>query len=306
MFKTGVSSEPRRRADTLKSRAGKPAAKARPKPPSPPASFDVLSASISARYESLRGQMRQIAKVAIEHPTDVALHTVAEVARRADVQPSSVVRFAQSFGYPGFSELQEVFRSRLIAQSSSYSERIAALRSARLERKQTGPEANLADFVDNGLAALQQLRESVAPKDLARAADLLDAAEVIYILAQGRSFPVAWYIAYTLNRFGVSSQLLDGLGGMNAQRLRLARRSDALIAISFKDYAPEVVALVAATAKRNVPVVAITDGPLSPLAGSARVRLDVEAGDAQPFRSLVAPMCLAQTLVVTFGDRRTA
>ena len=304
MFKTGVSSESRRRADAAKSRTGKRVPKL--KLPPAPASFDQLNASISARYDSLRGQMRQIAKVAIERPTDVALHTVAEVARRADVQPSSVVRFAQSFGYPGFSELQEVFRSRLIAQSSSYSERIAALRSARLARQQVGPESNLADFVDNGMAALQQLRDSVAPKDLARAADLLDAADVIYILAQGRSFPVAWYIAYALNRFGMSCQLLDGLGGMNAQRLRIARRSDVLIAISFKDYAPEVVALVAATAKRSVPVIAITDGPLSPLAASARVRLDVEAGDVQPFRSLVAPMCLAQTLVVTFGDRRTA
>ncbi len=100
-------------------------------------------------------------------------------------------------------------------------------------------------------------------------------------------------------------QLLDGVGGMSEQRLRLARRTDLLIAISFKNYAPEVVALVTATAKRGIPVVAVTDGPLSPLAKSAKVRLDVEAGDAQLFRSLVAPMCLAQTLIVTFGDRRT-
>ncbi len=305
MFKTGVSSGSRCRTVTAKSRAGMRATKVPPIPPAS-ASFEVLSASISARYEALRGQMRQIAKVAIEHPTDVALQTVAEVAKRAHVQPSSVVRFAQSFGYPGFSELQEVFRSRLIAQSSSYSERIASLRNARLERRQSGPEANLVEFVDNGVAALQQLRDSVSPKDLTRAAALLDSAKVIYILAQGRSFPVASYIAYALNRFGLSSQLLDGLGGMNSQRLRLAGRSDVLIAISFKDYAAEVVALVVATAKRNVPVIAITDGPLSPLAGSARVRLDVEAGGVQPFRSLVAPMCLAQTLVVTFGDRRTA
>jgi len=305
MFKTGVSSERRPAPAGAKSQVTSRSAKA-PARPAAPASFGALSALIAARYDSLRGQMRQIAKISIERPTDVALQTVAEVARLAKVQPSSVVRFAQSLGFPGFGEMQAVFQSRLIAQSSSYSERIEALRSGRSLHRQPGPEANLLEFVDNGVAALQQLRSTVSARDLARAAELLDNAAVIHILAQGRSFPVAWYIAYALNRFGVSCQLVDGLGGMNAQRLRLARRNDVLVAISFKDYAPEVVSLVNATAKRNVPVVVITDGPLSPLAKSARVRLDVESGDAQPFRSLVAPMCLAQTLVVTFGDRRAA
>ncbi len=305
MFKSAVSSTARRRAPEAKLRglsgrrnAGKPAHAA-------PESYAGLSDLIAGRYESLQGQMRDIAKIAIERPTDVALLTVAAVAKVANVQPSSVVRFAQAFGYPGFVEMQAVFRSRLIEQSSNYGDRIEALRAERAARHLAGPAANLIEFVDNGVAALHQLRDTILPRDLVRAADLLNGAKVIYILAQGRSFPVACYIAYALNRFGLPTQLLDGLGGMSAQRLRLARHGDALLAISFKDYAPEVVELVAATAKRGVPVIVITDGALSPLAKSAKVRLDVEAGEAQPFRSLVAPMCLAQTLVVTMGDRRS-
>lgn len=271
-----------------------------------PESYSALSDLIAARYESMQGQMRKIAKVAIERPTDFALHTVAAMAKVAHVQPSSMVRFAQSLGYPGFGELQAVFRSRLIEQTSSYGDRIDALRAERATRNLVGPTANLVAFVDNGVAALHQLRDTISPGDLERATDVLSGADVIYILAQGRSFPVACYIAYALNRFGLRSQLLDGLGGMSAHRLSLARKGDALLAISFKDYASEVVELVAVAAGRGVPVVVITDGPLSPLASSATVRLDVEAGEAQPFRSLVAPMCLAQTLVVTLGDQRTA
>jgi DNA-binding MurR/RpiR family transcriptional regulator len=303
MFKSAVSSTAQRPAGPTKSHSGSGRRKGGARLAAP-VSHSALNEMIAARYESLRGQMRQIAKVAIERPTDIALQTVAAVAKVAKVQPSSVVRFAQAFGYPGFGEMQAIFRARLVEQSTSYGERIEALRAERAARHLAGPAANLVEFVDNGVAALYQLRDSISPKDLVRAADLLGGADVIYILAQGRSFPVACYIAYALNRFGLPSQLLDGLGGMSANRLRLAGRGDALLAISFKDYAHEVVALVAATAKRGVPVVAITDGALSPLAKSAKVRLDVEAGESQPFRSLVAPMCLAQTLVVTLGDRR--
>lgn len=306
MFKSTVSSAAPRRVPGAKPRSVSKRRIVGSTARAVPQSYAALSDSIAGCYPSLSGQMRQIAKVAIERPTDIALQTVAAVAKLARVQPSSVVRFAQSFGYPGFGEMQAVFRSRLIEQSSSYGDRIEALRAERSARHHVGPAANLIEFVDNGVAALQQLRDSVSPADLLRAADLLSGADVIYILAQGRSFPVACYIAYALNRFGLQSQLLDGLGGMSANRLRLAQRSDALLAISFKDYAQEVVELVRATATRGVPVIVITDGPLSPLAKSAKVRLDVEAGESQPFRSLVAPMCLAQTLVVTLGDRRTA
>ena len=303
MFKSAVSSTPPRPPAFAKSRTRSGRRKVGAHIAAP-ASYLALSELIAARYETLQGQMRQIAKVAIERPTDVALQTVAAVAKIAKVQPSSVVRFAQGFGYPGFGEMQAVFRSRLIEQSTSYGDRIEALRAERAAGHLAGPTANLVAFVDNGVAALQQLRDTISPKDLVRAADLLGGSNSIYILGQGRSFPVACYIAYALNRFGLPSHLLDGLGGMSAHRLRLAGRRDVLLAISFKDYAPEVVELVAITAKRGVPVIAITDGALSPLAKSARVRLDVEAGEAQLFRSLVAPMCLAQTRVVTLGDRR--
>lgn len=268
-----------------------------------PQTYADLKSRISGRYESLQGQMRRIAQVALEHPTDMALQTVAAVAQRAAVQPSSIVRFAQAFGYPGFGEMQSVFRARLLAQSPSYRDRIAALREEHKARHVVGPAASLIEFVDDGIAALHQLRDTVAAKDLAAAAELLAAADQIYLLAQGRSFPVASYIGYALNRFGVRSQLLDGLGGMTAERLRLARQDDVLIAISFKEYSALVVELVAAAAQRDIAVVAITDSPLSPLTPHARISFEVKDGEARPFRSLVAPICLAQILVVSLGDR---
>jgi hypothetical protein len=152
MFKTGVSSAARRHRTEVKPRSKPGRGKAATTPRAAPASYAALSESITARYESLRGQMRQIARVATERPTHIALHTVAEIARAASVQPSSVVRFAQSFGYPGFGELQAIFRSRLIEQSSSYGDRIEALRAERSSRHLSGPEANLIEFVDDGVA----------------------------------------------------------------------------------------------------------------------------------------------------------
>ena len=64
--------------------------------------------------------LRRIAEFALDHPNAMALETVAELARRAQVHPSALVRFAQSLGFAGFSDLQGVFRERLTEGRLSY------------------------------------------------------------------------------------------------------------------------------------------------------------------------------------------
>ncbi len=64
-----------------------------------------------------------------------------------------------------------------------------------------------------------------------------------------------------------------------------------------------MVELANAAAKAGIAVIAITDGPLSPLVASAKVCLSLADDSSKPFRSLVAPLCLAQTLVVSTGHQ---
>ena len=49
---------------------------------------------------------------------------------------------------------------------------------------------------------------------------------------------------------------------------------------------------------------AITDSPLSPLAPSAKVQLEIVEADYSGFRSLSATLCLAMALAVATGARR--
>ena len=74
-------------------------------------------------------------------------------------------------------------------------------------------------------------------------------------------------------------------------------------AVSFRSYSPDVVECVAERATAGVPVIAITDSPLSPLAAKATVCFEIADPEKPAFRSLVGPLCLAQSLVVSLGER---
>jgi DNA-binding MurR/RpiR family transcriptional regulator len=54
-------------------------------------------------------------------------------------------------------------------------------------------------------------------------------------------------------------------------------------------------------AQREVPVIALTDSPLSPLVEHANVSLEVQQAAVHMFRSLAVPMTLSITLVVALG-----
>ena len=94
-----------------------------------PRDFQALRALISSRAQELPKRLAQVATYALDNPDEIAFGTAASIAEAADVQPSTLVRFAQALGFDGFSDLQEVFRSRLRERVLSYEERISHLRA---------------------------------------------------------------------------------------------------------------------------------------------------------------------------------
>src|ERR1700734_827244 len=79
----------------------------------PPRDFDALKLRLIEVQPELPKRLQQVAAFALEHPDEMALGTAASVAGHAQVQASTLVRFAQAIGFAGFSDLQEIFRSRM-------------------------------------------------------------------------------------------------------------------------------------------------------------------------------------------------
>lgn len=261
--------------------------------------YEALRAEIARRHARFSDRLKVIAEFALDHPTDMALGTVAEVAQRAKVQPSAIVRFARALGYGGFTDIQQVFRTRLVASlAPSYRERIAGLRRDGRFRDMNDPRAVLARFASEGMVSLESLQDAVRERDLARAIAILGAAGTIYVLGLGGSFPVAAHLTYVLRKLGRRVVLLDGLGSALGEQAASATPQDALIAISFKTYNADTARLFPDLVSRNVPAVAITDSLLSPVVQGAEVVFEIPDMPEAALRTMVAPMCLAQSLAV--------
>ena len=263
--------------------------------------YDELQKRIVDGHAELSRQLQRIAAFAVENPNDMALETVAVIAERLAVQPSSLVRFAKAFEFSGFSEMQKVFRQRLIDGTPDYKERIRSISDAEVRTDNGAAVPLLSAYAKGSIAALHQLVENVDRDRFERAVEILVGADTVHLAAQRRSFPVAAYLAYALSQMGKRNVLLDGAGGMFFQQTRSIRAGDALVAISFRTYSSDVVELVESANALDVPVLAITDSPLSPLVPHATVCLQVEEVEVHSFRSLSATMTLALAIVIGLG-----
>ena len=150
---------------------------------------------------------------------------------------------------------------------------------------------------------MNDLKNSISPKAIEQAVTLLQEAETIYVLGQLRSFSVAYNIRYLLLYLRQDVRLLDGSGGLATEEAELMSEKSLLVAVSFRYYAREVVDIVEGTARKNIPILAITDSQLSPLNKHATCSLVVPGAGHKFSYSLAASLCLAQSLIISMASR---
>lgn len=267
-----------------------------------PRDFSALRALITARWEKLPRRLTQVASYALDNPDEIAFGTAAGIAAKAEVQPSTLVRFSQALGYQGFSDLQDVFRSRLREKVPSYDERLAQLKEHGLGGSKAG--LVLAGFLDAAERSVEDYRARLEPEALDRAVAVLARAKTIYLIGLRRSFPITAYMAYAMGKLGIRHILVDGVAGLGAEQASFIDTEDAVVAISFTPYASETVALTNAALAQGAALVSITDSPFSPIAGKAEVCLEIVEANFEGFRSMTATMALAMALSVAVAGKR--
>jgi len=258
--------------------------------------------AILGRKAELPKRLTQVAAYALDHPDEIAFGTAASIASSAQVQPSTLVRFAQHFGFDGFSGLQQLFRLRLRERNSSYEDRLRSLEEGGPALSESAGILN--KFISAAHSSVDSLANVVDPENFDRAVSILARAETIYLIAKRRSYPISNYMAYAFGKLKVRCQLVGTAAGIDDDLLAFASEKDAAFAVSFSPYASESAAQARALAGRNVPLVSLTDSAFSPLAECSTVWFELVEADHAGFRSLSGSMAFAMALTVSVAEKR--
>ena len=270
----------------------------------PPKDFVAFREMLFGHFDSLSPHLRRIAEYALGEPDRFALQTVAEVAGETGVQPSTLVRFAKEFGFSGYSELQQIFRARLLRAERSYRKRMREHEARTAAARGQDAYGALRALSDASVLAIEELKEHVDSESLTEAVRLLRAARTVHVIGRARARPIVMCLAHGLTGLKRACSVPDGLAAKLARQVATLGPGDLLIAVGLGADSPDVLDAIDAARACKVPVVAITDSELGALARRSSVYFAIRDADIHPFPPLAAHIVLAQSLILALGQHR--
>ena len=231
---------------------------------------------------------RRIAHSLVQHAPNAAYLSAAEVADLAGVSQPSVTRFAMALGYPGYPALRRELRALTTAPAAEAVERNAMQRAVEAE---AGHLRRLTDQLAD-LTAVQ------------KAAELLVASRPLPVVGLRAAAPLAAYFGYFAAKVHPDVRVLDSGGTGLLERLDQARAAGAgaMLAIVLPRYPRETLDAVRDAKQAGLPVVAITDSAVSPVAEHADVVLPAAVGTQLVFDLHTGPMAMAMVLLQAMCD----
>jgi DNA-binding MurR/RpiR family transcriptional regulator len=252
--------------------------------------YDSTSNLIAAVSDELTPTERRIAEAVLEDPSLLAFGTVADLARQVGASRPSVVRFAVKLGFDGYTGLQECVRDGLSQRLFRPSDRI------RHEEDPTTTTTRMA-IAD----AVTTVFEAVDEDALASLGNPIAAAEVVWVISgeTSRAGAHTFVSGMSIVRPGVRFVDRHSVG----TNLAAAGLQDVAVVFDFYRYRQDAVDTARAFAESGVEIVAITDGPLSPLAALTDKWLGLSVPAVGPFDSSV-PAVVAAELLVAYVARK--
>lgn len=269
-----------------------------------PQNVNELQELIAANQAQLSARLTSVARYLNDYPQKIALNTLAEIAKNAHVHPSTLVRFANFFGFNGFSELQKLYKKQLVESPINYRERIERLKIQRHDNPDELPISLLHEFAEGYRLSLNLLEQQIDFDALQAAVKAITQAKEVFICGMRRTYPAASYLYYLLAQLNIRCHLIDGQAGLSKEQMQYMHPEAILVAITFTPYAEITSEAIDIANEKKCDVILITDNQLAPKAGQAKHQLFVHEPNVQGFRSLSATFCLIQTICVAAGYDR--
>jgi DNA-binding MurR/RpiR family transcriptional regulator len=259
-----------------------------------------LTRPIVEAFDALSPQLQTAARYVLACPDDVALLSMREQARRAGVPPATMTRLAKRLGLEGYDEVRALYAGAVRDGILGFAGKAGVQVEAQ---KLRGERALAADMALTLSRQIARLAETPTLDRLADAAGRLHQARRIYCLGLRSCHAIAWHFHYMLSLLGDKTVMLDDAGGIGLDAIRDAGKSDVVLAASVEPYARATIEGARYAAQQGVPVVALTDSEVSPLAQIAVAIIPAATESPSFFHTMTPLLAVAEILAALVAGR---
>jgi DNA-binding MurR/RpiR family transcriptional regulator len=258
--------------------------------------YSHLTQLLDSRFERLSPELQRAARWVQAHPAELGLQSMRQSALAAGVVPATMTRLARAVGLDSFDAMRRPSRQAFAASVGQTS----AAASAATIRQIT---ANVDRLTQAQMANLGSVRSRNSPPQLQAAAQAMLAARNVLFLGLRASFSTAYHLHYTCDWLRPNTRLATDAGGAWADQLLALTADDLLVVVSQAPYTRQTVEAAQQAHSRGVPLLALTDSSLSPIARLAQQALLFDTASPSFFHSMTGAQALTEALVECIAEQ---
>ena len=188
--------------------------------------------SFESLINSFEGKLtdadQELISIILGEPSEAVYLSSAELASKADVHASTVVRLARKLGFDGFPDMRQKLRQDVEFKKNS-SDKIRQ----RIDLIEKG--SNLSDLIESEIAAIAAISNTVSQNQIDEVVNKIYKAKSIFIVGRGSAAPLMTHFERRLRRSGIQCRV-----ALNLQRRDLAeqligiQKGDAIVVFGFQ------------------------------------------------------------------------
>ncbi|MFD1928795.1 MurR/RpiR family transcriptional regulator [Sporosarcina siberiensis] len=251
--------------------------------------------------DSLPNKQKQLCSYILENNRDVGLLTVKELAEKADVGTTTVMRLIKELGYSSFFKFKKDFYDIQL----DYSDKWENVQKSFGNDNENENEA-YKTLSSVGKEAINVIEQSLTPyivENFNIAMDLIANAEMINLLGLRPYKAVALYMEMLMGEFYSNTRQLSHDSETMIDRILQFTPNEVLILFGFAPYTQRTIDAAALAYKKGVPIILITDHLSCPIASFSKVILKVKASDKH--FTIVPVIVLVEAIVLDLGKRNS-
>jgi DNA-binding MurR/RpiR family transcriptional regulator len=256
-----------------------------------------VAARASAALSALSKAERRVGRALLADYPSAGLASAARLAERAEVSPPTVLRFAQSLGYDGFTDLQVALRAELSARSSGPITRLPGAPTAGSLLDRLLQQARAQN--DCAIDTLARLPASTLE---AAVALLADTRRAVYLHGGRFSHLLALHLAAHLEQLRPGVRVLDDPDGRDLSAMLELTRADVVVLFDYHRYQSSAAELASRVHRAGATVLLITDDLACPVAPEAEVVLAASSTVGTTYQSMAAGFLLTELLIPLVMD----
>jgi DNA-binding MurR/RpiR family transcriptional regulator len=256
-----------------------------------------LSDLLREGFDGFSRSQKAIARFIIDHLEEVGYLSAEELGDKGSTSSSTVVRFAQSLGFPGYPELQKAARDE---------HRLGATARPVLHEDQLGfsiEEDVLTRSLKTDVLSLEETISKNTMERFTRAVNALSAAKEILAVGLHEAAMVAAHAEYVFELLGIPCVAATDGSESNVSRLTRLTEGGVLLAIGFRRAHPVTISFCEKAVAQGAEVLVITDNSLSELAERGTVTLYADIDSTFFAHSVVGPVGLVSALAAAVYGR---